>query len=874
MQQLDRFTLRTQLGSGGMGTVYCGWDTGLKRSVAIKLMHPHFARQTRFRKQFLNEVQVTANFNHDHIIRVYEGGEIEASGGLYMVMEYVSGGSLSKPLRALSEQGGQLPLREIIILVEQVARALAYAHSHLRIHCDIKPGNILIKRLERRAADGIDWRAVVTDFGLVKATLVETDGLQTQLDGVGTPAYMAPEQAQEHPVSTQSDIYSLGVVLYELLTGTLPLPIQTLRTAVRLHTLGESLTPIHDYNPHIPAALVPIVERALEADLDKRYHSAAKLAADLRTTLNKLTVSEINAFDNFRPTVRLSTLLPADNDCESVSQEDDPYGKTDIDPIPWSPRPDILWPKPENDAISKPDDETGSRDEIHLSLQPTQQLRIHPPDSDELYLQIDNYSATRDRVRLELQGEITRFASLGLDETISLEPHSRQEVEIVFQLDRVCAVEAATYDWVIVAYGQDSEQSLGKVSGSLVVLPVQQAVKISVPSKVKHGKSFAVTLENQGNVAQSFALEGYDTNYSLIYKVPDDPVLLEACATQEVRVVARRENRPIFGQVLPILFRLHAVGDHETYKSSPFSQLQTPPLIAPIHLWLGLILILIVLFYTNWDSITGVVFSPQTPTPEILTATPATPTAIVEESVVQPTQVISDTTPVPSVFEIGRSTRENPIEAYRFGSNDEAANKVVLIGGMRSGFAPASVVIAEQVIEALTADESIIPPNVTVFVIPNMNPDTTANPANPNADRNVNGVDLNSNFDCNWNGEGSAAFSEAETATIRDFLLEHEPSATIFWSFSTTIPRMVTSGQCNSAVSDNTKRLQTLYATTMQFEARDFPSEQGDAVDWAAKVGLPAVFVMLGSNDGQPDVDLHLQAVGKVLDAVANGEFE
>ncbi|MGB1251055.1 MAG: protein kinase domain-containing protein [Candidatus Promineifilaceae bacterium] len=886
MQQLGRFTLQQEIGSGGMGSVYCAWDNNLQRAVALKLMHPQFAKQTRFRKQFLNEVRVTANFDHDHIVRVHQGGEIAEHGQLYMVMEYISGGTLSMALDSLRETAQRLPLRETLVLAEQVAQALAYTHSQRRVHRDIKPGNILIKQLLQSDSNGLSWRAVVTDFGLVKAALYDTDGhtrLHTALAGVGTPTYMSPEQARERPVGTQSDIYSLGIVLYELLTGELPLPIQSLVTAVRLHNTGEQPTPIHEHNPAVPPALVAIVMRALASDLGERYVSAEKLATDLRTFRSQLSATDIAAFDTPQETVCLADLLPYDNGCNPPRVKSQ-RGGTMIDgsspaaaPEPYAGRRTAL---DQHESFVEYEFGTPSApDAIRLALQPSPMLRLSPSGNETVYLQIINDSDLSDVVKLSLVGDATRFASLDVA-SLHLPPRSTQEVEIAFRLSAGCDLAAGSYEWSVSAELETTQQPLGTTSGTLVVRPVE-SLKLTAPPQVRHGKPFKLTIANGGNVPQTLRLMGYDTNAAIVYALPETALQVAAYQTMAVEITARLENRPKFSAAAPRLFQIHAKSGSETYKTSPFSQLNTPPVIPRPVLWLAMLSLIAGLLLTGWSLLPNL-SSPaaEAPTPVVTTLSATSlPEVVVTTVMVEEVAVSAEIPTIEPVvvaqsqLEIGSSTQGNPIIAHRFGNQDDNARKVVFIGGIRSGFAPASVTIAEQLIDKYATGEVVAPDNVAVFIISNMNPDTTPDPNRESADRNANGVGLNSNFDCNWSGEGAAPFSEAETAAIRDFLLEQQPAATVFWSYSTTVPRMVASGQCNSTVSAATKLLQTRYASATQFDPRDFPSEKGDAVDWAAKVGLSAVFVMLEKNDGLPNIDLHLQGVQAVLQAVAAGEL-
>lgn len=275
-----RYRLDALLGDGGMGTVYRAYDLNLERQVAVKLMHSHFARQDEFRARLVQEARTAAALDHPSIVRVYDFGDSEL--GLFIAMEYVDGGSLRDHLRRLQRLQKYLPLVQCLQIAIQIAEALDYAHRRKIIHRDVKPGNIILKRLSRPDEMGAQpFRALLTDFGLVK--LQEGNSLTQSGATVGTPTYMSPEQCEGRELDGRSDIYSLGVVLYELVTNKLPFTFQTLTEAIAAHQRNVQPAPAGELRPEVPPIIDTLLNKALAKSPDQRYATGAEMADALRS---------------------------------------------------------------------------------------------------------------------------------------------------------------------------------------------------------------------------------------------------------------------------------------------------------------------------------------------------------------------------------------------------------------------------------------------------------------------------------------------------------------------------------------------------------------------------------------------------------------
>lgn len=266
--RLGMYEIQALLGNGGMASVYRAFDHNLHRVVAIKVLSAATAQQVGFAERFRQEARLIASLRHPNIVQIYDFGE--QSGYTYMVQELLPGPTLEQKLLMLATQGGRLSGQEIVDIIRQLAAALDAAHAAGIIHRDVKPGNALWNALGALA---------LTDFGIAKNTLTATS--QTQVGIVmGTPDYLSPEQAQGLPLTPASDIYSLGVVLYQMITGTLPFESPTPMGVV----LDHIQTPpplLRPQRPDLPPAAEAVVLRALAKAPQDRYASAGELARAL-----------------------------------------------------------------------------------------------------------------------------------------------------------------------------------------------------------------------------------------------------------------------------------------------------------------------------------------------------------------------------------------------------------------------------------------------------------------------------------------------------------------------------------------------------------------------------------------------------------------
>src|SRR5215467_1963770 len=254
-----RYRLEARIGTGGMSSVYRAIDETLERPVAIKLMNREIAADSDQLERFRREARAVAQLSHPHIVGVIDAGEDE--GRPYIVFEYVEGQTLKERIR----QVGRLPVDESVAYAIEIARALGCAHGHDIVHRDVKPQNVLIDD---------EGSAKVTDFGIARS--LRDDGLTADVRVLGTTDYVSPEQALGHDVNGQSDIYSLGVVLFEMLTGDVPFHGEN-QISVAMKHVREDLPDIQAIRPDVSATTAAVLDRMTDKNLAERYSDVPSL---------------------------------------------------------------------------------------------------------------------------------------------------------------------------------------------------------------------------------------------------------------------------------------------------------------------------------------------------------------------------------------------------------------------------------------------------------------------------------------------------------------------------------------------------------------------------------------------------------------------
>ena len=279
---LSKVEIEKLLGRGGMAEVFLGRHTTLNRPVAVKILHAHLSEDDSLLGRFTAEAQAVATMRHPNIVQVFDFDVVDDRP--YIVMELLEGVSLANYLKALHQQGRTIPPETAAHLIEALASALDYAHERGIVHRDIKPANIMLRResgpLDPSAPLPHDVQPVLTDFGVARMA----HSVKRTASGViiGTPAYMSPEQVQGEVVDARSDIYSLGIVLYEMLAGAPPFDSETETPAsILVKHLTDTPPPV----PNIGLPVQRVLDKALAKDRDRRYQTTREMAADLQAAL-------------------------------------------------------------------------------------------------------------------------------------------------------------------------------------------------------------------------------------------------------------------------------------------------------------------------------------------------------------------------------------------------------------------------------------------------------------------------------------------------------------------------------------------------------------------------------------------------------------
>jgi serine/threonine-protein kinase len=269
-----RYELKHVVGSGGMSSVYCAFDTLLERNVALKILHDQYGEDEEYVERFRREARAVAQLSHPNIVTVIDRGEED--GKQFIVFELVEGDNLKE----LVERGGPLPMRRVLELGLEVGRALAFAHAQGLVHRDVKPQNVLLNG---------DGRAKVTDFGIVRS--LDAVGHTETGTVLGTSHYIAPEQARGERVDAQTDVYSFGVVLYELLTGEVPYPGDNFLSVAMKH-VNDPIPSVLDRRPDTPLRLANLIDRSLAKLPPERPASMDEVVAELEAVLAELDAKE------------------------------------------------------------------------------------------------------------------------------------------------------------------------------------------------------------------------------------------------------------------------------------------------------------------------------------------------------------------------------------------------------------------------------------------------------------------------------------------------------------------------------------------------------------------------------------------------------
>lgn len=338
-----RYELLERVGSGGMSVVYKAKDRALGRIVAIKMMHESFTSDEAFLKRFQQEAHAAANLAHPNIVTVHDIGQDGFKH--YIVMEFVEGQTLKQIIR--SYDGAPLPISRALDLIIQVCNGIGYAHRANLVHCDVKPQNVIVT---------LDERVKVADFGIARAISTTTQQQVSQI--WGTPQYFSPEQAAGDAPSPASDVYAIGIILFEMLTGRLPFAAES-HTAMALKHLHTPPPLVSEFNPGIPAQLAQIINKLLAKEPAGRYRTAGQLGRIL-TTYRQRSQEETGPIQPLSATTQQAPALPVAEQKTEVFQrpprdEDEMVTRPPMRPLPQPAEPVTVSLKPTPEPTAEMD---------------------------------------------------------------------------------------------------------------------------------------------------------------------------------------------------------------------------------------------------------------------------------------------------------------------------------------------------------------------------------------------------------------------------------------------------------------------------------------------------------------------------------------
>ena len=330
-RHLGRYHIQEEIGRGGMARVYRAYDPQLQRQIALKVLAPQLALDTEYIQRFQREAIIAANLHHPNIVTIYDVSEID--GLHFIAMEYIRGRSL----HAIINERGALGLSNAVAIISAVGTALDYAHRQGAIHRDVKPHNIMIN---------ISGRVLLADFGIAQMPEARGDRLTRTGIFIGTPEYISPEQASARHVDGRSDLYSLGITAYELITGTVPFSGATPQLMVA--HLQSPPPPLSTLDPQQPPELDSVLARSLAKNADSRYQTGAAFAEALRQVARNHGLQEADAtqlaelaLSRPLPEGQVTTHVPTD---ETARQPIAPQPDPNVKPQPVPPAP---LPKPD-----------------------------------------------------------------------------------------------------------------------------------------------------------------------------------------------------------------------------------------------------------------------------------------------------------------------------------------------------------------------------------------------------------------------------------------------------------------------------------------------------------------------------------------------
>ena len=491
-QNLDRYRLIRLIADDRLGALYRAYDTSLQRDVAVRVINPTVSRQPTFEDSFARAARTAARLDHPNLIQVFDFGEVRSFR--YIVTEFLPGDNLQQILADLERGGRWIPLSQAVQIVLQLALAMEYVRSQGAPQRLPKPGNIQIKAVH---SERLPFQPILNDLDLSRLAQESLGEAMNESIAASDAAYYSPERVLGRSTDGRSDVYSLGVLLFELCTGQLPFPIENLEDAARYHP-RQPLPPPRIIRPDLPEALGQVIVKALEKTPEARYTNPASLASELDRIYPNL-VGIDSAPPAFESAVSLLTPYQ-----ESLAE----HPAETAAPIP-EPEP------PADEAatqVSAGEPELG-RLEVFLDHG---QLSVEPGSSASTILTVHAIGNMRGRFRIVLEGLPTIWVSLS-PQMVELEPGQSKQVRITIRPSRSSHSRAGRYPFTVQAINLYSQGGMAKVGATLTVAAFTRFSSELVKTRLGAGEDGRVAINNQGNTPENFTIQFWNPDNDLVF---------------------------------------------------------------------------------------------------------------------------------------------------------------------------------------------------------------------------------------------------------------------------------------------------------------------------------------------------------------------
>ncbi len=834
----EKYQIIRRLGEGGMATVYLGKDQDLQRQVAIKVIRQDIAKDKHYITRFHREIETIKQLEHSAIVPIYDASRLAKAGEEqarpYLVMQYLSGGTLAQKL-----QVGPLPETEIVPIFNRIAAALDAAHKKEIVHRDLKPGNILFNEY---------GEAYLTDFGIVK--ILGDDGRSQTQGPIGTPVYMSPEQMRGLPVDGRTDIYALGVVLFEMLTGQ---PADTLFMA----RLKGSPPSVQAYNPAIrePLAYDEILDRALAEAPEGRFQTAGEMARLVAAAAQSWGAYFAAATPQATPTPQTAPYV-------DTVKSPDPSGTVRNIPQPTTRPGSVRW----NWGIAIAGLGLLALAFVFFVWPGIQTANPTPTANTLAQQQPTNPAPTAARVPTQTVPVQTLPASPEPEIIMVLDWAASAVWQLDDALARIPADGRLSVPPNRPVQVQSSSEPIQMVlpDRTKLLLDINTLVEIALPGEASaevritltQGRLLVETADFPVTITTPLATAALLPESSVgLFVSPDARQLTVDCLTSECLVqsdVSQTAANLATGQSALVA----ADGRIYPTPSADYSR-----------------------FVMLANAISNVSTPTPTPSPTLTETTTITATP---SATVPPTPLVLSFRQ--NRLEIGRSVNGVPIEAVQL---SQGSKPVLFVGGIHAGYAPNALALVEAMITHFQAHPDQIPPGIALYVIPNLNPDSPNMPGVVDGRLNANGVDLNRNWDCRWqanntildqfvpNSGGGGPVSEPESQALQAFIQAIAPQTVIFWGAGGRATGLSSPGACEE-ISLVSAPLAQAYGRAADFNFVDGPIVQadttlnGDVTNWLDKIGIPAAFIILPRFQDY-NWEQNYAGIQAVFDVILNG---